>query len=124
MGLQHRVMAELFEHYVGNELIYQSQLHHPHVKVKYWRDAAGPEVDYVLDASHQFIPIEVKWSDMPRLTDARHLIKFTQEYPSAKMSYMVCRTPKRYKLAENVTVIPWQEINKIFEEIESVRQND
>jgi predicted AAA+ superfamily ATPase len=113
-GLQQRVMAELFEHYVGNELVYQSQLNHPHVKVKYWRDAAGPEIDYVLDASHQFTPIEVKWSDKPRLVDARHLIKFMQEHPTAKMSYIVCRTPQRYKLAANVTVIPWQEINEVF----------
>jgi predicted AAA+ superfamily ATPase len=115
VGLQHRVMADLFEHYVGNELIYQSQLNHPHVKVKYWRDAAGPEIDYVLEISHQFIPIEVKWSDKPRLVDARHLIKFMQEYSTAKMSYIVCRTPQTYKLAENVTVIPWQEMNKVFE---------
>src|SRR5579862_4608659 len=35
--LQQKIMAELFEHYVGNELIYQSQLNHPHVKIKYWR---------------------------------------------------------------------------------------
>lgn len=117
-GFQRKVMGELFEHYVGNELIYQSQLDHPHVKVKYWRDVAGPEIDYVLDASHQFIPIEVKWSDNPTFTDARHLIKFMQEYPSAKMSYIVCRTPRSYKLAENVTVIPWQKISAVFEGLE------
>lgn len=116
-GLQQRAMAELFEHYVGNELIYQSQLNYPHVKTRYWRDAAGPEIDYVLDVSHQYIPIEVKWSDHPGLTDARHLLKFMQEYSNAKTSYIVCRTPKRYKLAENVTVIPWQEIHRVFESI-------
>jgi len=117
-GLQQKVMPELFEHYVGNELINQSQLNHPHVKVRYWRDSAGPEIDYVLDASHQFIPIEVKWSDKPRLTDARHLIKFMQEYPTSKMSYIVCRAPQPYELAENVMVIPWQEMNRVFESVE------
>lgn len=118
-GLQQRVMADLFEHYIGNELVYQSELHHPHVKVKYWRDAAGPEIDYVLDASHKLIPIEVKWSDNPRLVDARHLIRFMQEYPTAKMSYIVCRTPQRYKLAENITVIPWQRVSDVFEDTTS-----
>ena len=114
-GLQHRMRTELFEHYVGNELIYQSQLGFPHVKVKYWRDAAGPEIDYVLDAAHQYIPIEVKWSDKPGLPDARHLVRFMQEHPSVKMSYIVCRTPHRYKLAEKITVIPWQYIGDVFE---------
>jgi predicted AAA+ superfamily ATPase len=116
--LQQRAMAELFEHYIGNELIYQSQLHYPQAKIKYWRDAAGPEIDYVIECAQQFIPIEVKWSDKPRLVDARHLIKFMQEYPKVRMSYIVCRTSKRYKLVENVTVIPWQDIYQVFEGVE------
>ncbi len=116
--LQQRAMAELFEHYIGNELIYQSQLHYPQAKIKYWRDAAGPEIDYVIECAQQFIPIEVKWSDKPRLVDARHLIKFMQEYPKVRMSYIVCRTPKRYKLADNVTVMPWQDLYQVFEGVE------
>lgn len=114
-GLQQRVMSELFEHYVGNELVYQSQLNFPHVRVKYWRDAAGPEIDYVLDAAHQYVPIEVKWSDKPGLSDARHLTKFLQEHPTVKMSYIVCRTPNPYQLAEKITVIPWQQMSGVFE---------
>jgi hypothetical protein len=76
-------------------------------------------VDYVLDVAPQLIPIEVKWSDKPRLVDAQHLIKFMQEYPATPMSYIVCRTPRRYKFPkiDNVTVIPRQEINVIFEGI-------
>jgi len=116
-GLQHRIMTELFEHYVGNELVYQSQLAFPHVKVKYWRDAAGPEIDYVLDAAHQYIPIEVKWSDKPNLSDARHLTRFMEEHESVKMSYIICRTPHAYKLSSKITVIPWQHINNVFEYI-------
>lgn len=114
-GLQHKIITDLFEHYVGNELVYQGQLHLPHIKVRYWRDVSGPEIDYVLDVSHQYVPIEVKWTENPRLTDAKHMIKFMHEYPSVKMSYIICRAPKRYKLADNVTVIPWQQIKDVFE---------
>lgn len=112
--LPQRVLADLFEHFVGNQLVYHAQLHSPHIKVKYWRDTAGPEIDYVLDIAHQYIPIEVKWSDQPDENDARHLKKFMDEYQEAQQGYIICRTPRRYKIANNIMVIPWQEINELF----------
>lgn len=114
--LPQKTLAELFEHFVGNELVYHSQLASPQIKIKYWRDSAGPEIDYVLDVAHQYLPLEVKWTDKPNISDAKHLIKFLMEYPDTKQAYVVCRTPIRYKIAANITAIPWQEINTIFEE--------
>lgn len=115
--LPQKTLGELFEHYVGNELIYQSQLLIPQLKVKYWRDSAGPEIDYVLDVANHYVPIEVKWSDQPNSSDAKHLIKFMDEYPQAKQAYIVCRTPQRYKITDNVIALPWQEINFILQEL-------
>lgn len=112
-GLPKKTMADLFEHYVGNELVYQSQLLSPQIKVRYWRDTAGPEIDYVLDIAHRYIPIEVKWNDKPNMSDARHLKKFMEEYPHTDVAYIVCQTPARYKLSENIMVLPWQEIHTI-----------
>ncbi|NCT57444.1 MAG: DUF4143 domain-containing protein [Legionella sp.] len=108
-GLPKKIMADLFEHYVGNELVYQSQLRSPQINVRYWRDAAGPEIDYVLDIAHRYTPIEVKWNDKPDMHDARHLKKFMEEYET-DLAYIVCQTPHRYHLAENIVVLPWQEI--------------
>lgn len=115
--LPSRMIYDLFEHYVGNELVGLSQLLSPHIKVRYWRDAAGPEVDYVLDVAHRYIPIEVKWSDKPNESDAKHLKKFIEEYPSVTQAYIVCRTPYRYQITEKITALPWQEINMMFKEI-------
>ncbi len=115
--LPQRVLGDLFEHFVGNELINRSQLNVPAVKVKYWRDALGMEIDFVLDFLHQYIPIEVKWSDKPQAKDAKHLMKFINEYSQAKQGYIVCRTPHRYKITDNITALPWQEINLIFNEL-------
>jgi len=114
-GLPRKIMADLFEHYVGNELIYQSQYRSPQIKVRYWRDTAGPEVDYVLDIAHHYIPIEVKSSDSPDMNDARHLKKFMNEY-QADIAYIVCQSPHRYQLTENIVVLPWQEISSIFDD--------
>ena len=113
-GLPKKIMADLFEHYVGNELVYQSQLRSPQIKVRYWRDTAGPEIDYVLDIAHCYTPIEVKWNDKPDMNDARHLRKFMDEYQT-DLAYIVCQSPNRYHLTQNIIVLPWQEIHTIFE---------
>lgn len=108
--LPKRLMAHLFEHYVGNEFYNISQLISPHIKIKYWRDTAGIEVDYVLDIAQHYVPIEVKWSDAPKEKDAKHLQRFINEYPQADHGYIVCRTPRRYKINDTITVVPWTEI--------------
>lgn len=118
LRLPQSVLGDLFEHYVGIELLNQSYLSSPEIKLRYWRDANGPEIDFVLDIAHKYVPIEIKWSDKPNMGDAKHLIKFLDEYEEAKIAYIVSRSPKRYNLAENIKVIPWQEISLIFDNIE------
>lgn len=112
--LSQKLMGDLFEQYVGIELAYQSQLQLPQAKLKYWRDSAGPEIDFVLDIAHQYIPIEVKWSDKPNAGDTRHLQKFIAEYPNVTQAYVICRTPRRYKISPQITALPWQEISAML----------
>lgn len=118
LRLPQRVLGNLFEQYIGNELIYLSQLLSPHMRVKYWRDAAGPEIDYVLDVAHQYVPIEVKWSNKPNHYDARHLLKFMEEYPEIDKGYIVCQTPQQYHITEKIIALPWQALRSIFSELE------
>lgn len=113
--LPHHFLGELFEHYVGNELIHQAHLFSRKMKVRYWRDNAGPEIDFVLEYEHRYIPIEVKWTDKPGRSDAKHLEKFMEEYPEAQKSYVVCRTPQRYAISENIIALPWAEIYTLFQ---------
>ncbi|MBP9726906.1 MAG: ATP-binding protein [Gammaproteobacteria bacterium] len=113
--LPQKIIADLFEQFVGNELVYRSQQDFPEVKVRYWRDSAGPGIDYVLDVAQHYIPIEVKWSDKPNLSDARHILKFMEEYPQAQQGYIVCQTPHRYKIHDKILALPWQEIASIFQ---------
>lgn len=109
------VMADLFEHYVGIELIHQSLLLSSQYKIRYWRDSAGPEVDFVLDYLNNLTPIEVKWSEAPKMKDARHLLKFLNEYPAAEKGYIICRTPKPYRVHERILALPWQQLSTIFD---------
>ncbi len=112
--LPQKTLGDLFEHYAGIELLYSSQLISPHIKIRYWRDSAGPEIDYVLEIENQYVPIEVKWTDAPDEHDARHLKKFMDEYPNSAVGYIICRTPQRYKVMDNIIAIPWQEISTIL----------
>lgn len=114
--LPQKYLGHLFEHFVGNELFYHGVLTSPQIKLRYWKDAAGSEVDYVIDYAHHYIPIEVKWTDKPGKSDARHLTKFCSEY-SVKQAYVICRTPHRYKINEHVTALPWQEIGMVFHQL-------
>jgi predicted AAA+ superfamily ATPase len=105
-------LGELFEHYIGLELLRYIHLDSAYSQLRFWRDPDGPEVDWVIDREKEYIPIEVKWTQTPRESDARHLRLFLEEYREARQGYIVCRTPRPFKLARNITCIPWQELYK------------
>lgn len=46
----------------------------------YWRTSIGEEVDFVIEAAGKLLPIEVKSTTRPRLSDAAHLRCFRSEY--------------------------------------------
>jgi len=100
--------GKLFEQFVGLELLKYFRAQRSRVKVRFWRDPDGPEVDWVLDCEGVYVPIEVKWTDSPETSDARHLHCFLSEYPTAGQGYIVCRVPRKTKISEQVTALPWQ----------------
>lgn len=113
--LSKEMMGHLFEEFVGLELLRLLRLYSPRGKLQFWRDANGPEVDWVVEKPDELLPIEVKWSDKPDPSDAKHLRLFINEYP-AKKGYIVCRIPYRQKISEHIEAIPWQEIPQVIEE--------
>jgi hypothetical protein len=63
-------------------------------QVAFGRMRHGAEVDAVVETPRGDIPIEVKWTDNPRSTDARHIEPFLDTDPKqAKQSFVVCRVP-------------------------------
>jgi len=98
----------LFEQFVGLELLRFFRSRQRAVKVRFWRDPDGPEVDWVLDCDGTYLPIEVKYTDSPDAGDARHLHCFLSEYPTFGQGYVVCRVPRKTKISDRVTALPWQ----------------
>jgi predicted AAA+ superfamily ATPase len=110
-----RVLGALFEQFVGLELLRATREVSAPVKLRFWRDPDGPEVDWVVMGDDRWVPVEVKWSDAPAERDARHLQTFLSEYPKAREGFVVCRTPRRFKIAPKITAVPWQEIHSLVE---------
>ncbi len=53
-------------------------------------------------------PVEVKWTQNPSLSDARHLLGFLREHPkTAQHGYLICRCPLPRQLHDKVTALPW-----------------
>jgi predicted AAA+ superfamily ATPase len=107
-------MGELFEQYVGLELIRHARLNDHRAKIRFWRDPDGPEVDWVVDTEGKYLPIEVKYTAQPKVKDVRHLKTFLCEYPQTEKAYLVCQTPRKIELAPGILAWPWQEINALW----------
>ena len=110
-----RVLGALFEQFVGLELLRATREVSASLKLHFWRDPDGPEVDWIVVGDDRWVPVEVKWSEAPAERDTRHLQTFLSEYPKARDGVVVCRTPRRFKLAPKITAVPWQEIHSLVE---------
>lgn len=107
-------LGELFEQFVGLELIRMARLARERTHLRFWRDPDGPEVDWLLEKGGEYLPIEVKWTDHPHAQDARHLRIFLNEYPQAKHAYIICRTPQAVQIDDRITALPWQQIPSLL----------
>ncbi len=97
----------LFEQWTGLEL-WRRLRYLGQGELYYLRTRDGAEIDFIVERQGRFIPFEVKWTERPTLSDARHLVAFMKEHPKqAKHGYVICRCPRPLALADNVTALPW-----------------
>ena len=109
-----QMSGNLFEQWVGLELIKYARFSNLSTKIMYWRDHSGPEVDYILQVDQHIIPIEVKWSETPNKSDIKHLLTFMQEH-NLTNGYIVCRCAKKLQLADGIIAYPWQCLPELLE---------
>jgi predicted AAA+ superfamily ATPase len=101
----------LLEQWVGQELLARADYRGRGHRVSFWRTSYGAEVDFVWETSKEDVPIEVKWTERPRPTDARHLETFLDTYSDrSKRGLLVCRCPRAQQLTDRVRAIPWSEL--------------
>lgn len=112
--LSAKALGNLFEQFVGLELSRILRILMPSARLRYWRDHAGPEVDYVLESHKTFLPVEVKWTSNPTSSDAKHLIKFMDEYNVTGNGYIICRCDKPLLIHKNILALPWQDLATVI----------
>ncbi len=108
-------LGQLFEQFVGLELIRLSRRDHPGTSVHFWRDSDGPEVDWVVRRGDRLVPIEVKWTTTPGVRDVRHLRVFLDEHRTAAEAFVICRVPRPVKIENKILALPWQDLRRVFE---------
>lgn len=107
-------MGRLFEQWVGLELLHIIRKKRLPIKLQFWRDRNGIEVDWVLRKQNTLIPIEVKWTSNPREQDIKYLNIFLKDYPETKAGYLIANVPQAFSMNNKITVLPWQEIAEIL----------
>lgn len=99
--------GHFFEQWVGIELWKRLQ-YLGDGRLYYQRTRDGAEVDFIIERGGLLTPIEVRWSEHPSLSDARHLLTFLKEHArTAKRGYVICRCPRPMELHEKVLALPW-----------------
>ena len=97
----------LFEQWVGIELWIRLQ-YLGEGSLHYLRTRDGAEVDYIIERGQALTAVEVKWTQNPTPSDARHVVTFLNEHPDQPgQGYIVCRCDRPLQLHERVTAIPW-----------------
>jgi predicted AAA+ superfamily ATPase len=77
-------------------------------EITYWRTTAGDEVDFVIEAGGKLLPVEVKATSRPRLSDAKHLRTFRAEYGTSARAGLLLHTGSTTEwLAPDVLAVPW-----------------
>ncbi|MBE2282091.1 MAG: ATP-binding protein [Prosthecobacter sp.] len=100
----------IFEQWVGIEL-WKRLRYLGKGNLFYMRTKDGAEVDFIVEHAGEIIPIEVKWTENPTASDARHLRTFLAEQKGkAKRGYVVCRCDRPMQLEANITAIPWHDL--------------
>lgn len=98
----------VFEQFVGIE-IWKRLQYLGSGKLHYLRTKGGAEVDFIIERGLQLTPIEVKWTENPGPSDARHLLTFLQEHSrQATRGYLICRCAKPQALNDRITALPYR----------------
>ncbi|HEY6270561.1 MAG TPA: ATP-binding protein [Terriglobales bacterium] len=77
-------------------------------EILYWRTTTGEEVDFVIETAGRLLPVEVKATTRPRLTDAAKLRSFRAEYGKLARSGLLLHTGTQFEwITSDVLSAPW-----------------
>jgi predicted AAA+ superfamily ATPase len=103
--------GEHLENLVLKDLLVWRDARIERAEIFYWRTHLGEEVDLVIDAGNELLPIEIKASDRPRFSDTKHLRTFMAEYDGKSRSGLLLHAGKTTEwITSDVLAAPWWKI--------------
>ena len=106
-GLEEPSGAHL-ENLVLNDLLAWRDASAEKIDLHYWRTVTGDEIDFVIESGGRLLPIEVKSTSRPRLSDAAGLRAFRAEYGKAARAGLLLHAGQTLEwLAPNILAAPW-----------------
>lgn len=77
-------------------------------EIHYWRATTGEEVDFVVEWKNEILPVEIKTTTKPRLSDVKHLLTFREEYKKTSLAALFLHAgDETHWLADGVLATPW-----------------
>ena len=96
------------ENLVLHDLLAWRDARDERAELLYWRTTTGEEVDFVIEVAGRLLPVEVKATTKPRLSDADHLRAFRAEYGRAARCGLLLHAGSLVEwLAPDVLAVPW-----------------
>lgn len=96
------------ENLVLHDLLAWRDARSDHAEILYWRTTAGEEVDFVIEAGGRLVPIEIKATGRPRLSDTAHLRAFRKEYGRKARAGLLLHSGSTLEwLTPDVLAAPW-----------------
>ena len=103
--------GEHLENIVLGDLLAWRGSHPDSPDVLYWRTSTGDEVDFVIEANGKVLPIEVKATTKPTLSDAKGLRVFLDEYGKRSHAALLLHGGSQVTwLADRVLAVPWWKV--------------
>lgn len=77
----------------------------------FWRSHDGLEVDMILQVASKLVPVEIKLTQTPTVSQIDSLKRFRalHEKESCDPGILVCRVERQQPLPHGITAIPWQD---------------
>lgn len=103
----------LWEHIVLNEI----RGHLQHVKINYWRDKSGHEIDFILQISRRKEPIaiECKWTS--RTINPKNLLVFRKHAPKGKNYIVYANIDRPYEQSFDGLIVHFISLRDLIKEL-------
>lgn len=101
----HPMRGHTWECFIVESLITLFTREHPGCRFGYWRTLAGAEVDLIVEANGEILPIEIKIHSSPISSDVRGLLQCMEDL-KCKRGYVIHGGQETYMIGKTIQALP------------------